>query len=159
MRSLFNNISEQEKRFLLVGSCLLALMVGYFLIYEPMKNSNIAMTQRLKTLTADLLWMRQAKHLVVDIDTIQNIPKDREGILVVVDRAIQQADLKKQLKRMQPDGEERIRLWFEKARFSDLILWLERLSSEYGVHVSMASIDRHQEPGLVDVQLILATPH
>ena len=61
------------------------------------------------------------------------------------------------LQRFEPSGDQAMRIWLEKVPFTDLTQWLAHLQSQYGITVDQASVDRGDEPGLVDARITLET--
>jgi len=59
------------------------------------------------------------------------------------------------LKRFEPSGNNKIRVWLEKTSFNDTVLWLQDLKKSYRITVSQISVDRDPEDGLVNIRLTL----
>ena len=157
MNALFFRISDRDKRFLIVGSVLLTFVLGYFLLYEPLLHDNKRLHAALARQDADLAWMQEASRRLGNRPVVHTAADAGEPLLVIADRTIQAAGLKQQLKRIQPDGDDRIRLWIEQASFGALIKWLDTMQRQYGVRVDAATVDRQQATGVVNAKLVLVT--
>ncbi len=142
MKSLLTSISNREKCYMAVGGLLLVLIIGYFMFYEPLSKERQRLRTRLQSLNADLQWMQQAQRRLAIRPTGQDVSVNGEALLIVIDRTIRAAGLKQQLKRVQPDGDDRIQLWFEQAPFAALVRWLDILQHQHGILVNSASVDR-----------------
>ena len=59
------------------------------------------------------------------------------------------------LQRFEPSGNQAMRIWLEQVPFTDLTQWLAHLETKYGIVVDQASLDRADEPGLVDARITL----
>ena len=57
------------------------------------------------------------------------------------------------MKRVQPDGTNKARVWLENANFDVVIGWLEELERRYGVTVETVTFEKQQEAGLVDARI------
>lgn len=58
-------------------------------------------------------------------------------------------------KRYEPMGDNTLSLWIEGVSFNNVILWLERLDKRHGVSVREISVARQDEPGRVNVRLVI----
>ena len=58
--------------------------------------------------------------------------------------------------RMQPEGDSTVSVWFNDVVFNDLINWIVRLNEREGVGIQQISIDRQDNPGTVNVRLVLS---
>lgn len=79
-----------------------------------------------------------------------------DSLVLVVDRSTRARNLGGYLKRNQPDGDDMIRLRFERAPFDDLMLWLSELQNQYSIAVVSANIDAGNETGRVNCNLVLS---
>jgi len=149
-------LSDRDKRYLAVGGLLLALILGYFVAYEPLSVESRRLHAGLMRQSSDLQWMRQALVTLASCPAHRQTPETGKALLVVVDRTIRDAGLKQQLKRVQPDGDDRLRLWFEHASFASLAQWLDSLEKKQGIVVDSANVDRQQEAGVVSAKVGLA---
>jgi general secretion pathway protein M len=80
-------------------------------------------------------------------------PADGRALMALVTRSAGETGLA--LQRFEPSGDDSIRVWLEKVPFSQVSGWLETLSTDNGVEIEQASMDRQNEPGLVSVRLTL----
>ena len=157
MNALFSSLSDRDKRFLAAGGFVLMLMLGYFLLYEPLSRDNQRLQAALERQDTDLVWMQQASRSLRNRPVAQAVATTDEPLLVIADRTIQVAGLKQQLKRIQPDGDDKIRLWLEQASFSALIKWLDTMQRQHGIRVDAATVDRQEATGVVNAKLVLTT--
>ncbi|MBF0261847.1 MAG: type II secretion system protein M [Magnetococcales bacterium] len=81
-----------------------------------------------------------------------------ESLLSLADRTAKEQGLGAALKRVEPEGEGRVRLWFDKASFEGLMAWLEGLATRHGARVENITLDREETPGLVRARVGLAWP-
>ena len=56
------------------------------------------------------------------------------------------------MKRVQPEGDSGVRVWFEAAAFDELIKWLATIESEYGLLVNEINIEQTDSVGLVIIR-------
>jgi general secretion pathway protein M len=75
------------------------------------------------------------------------------SLLAIVDQTGKENGLGGAITRMQPEGDNTVRIWLEQADFVAVLRWLALLENSYGVAVVEAAIDREAQPGLVRARL------
>lgn len=61
------------------------------------------------------------------------------------------------LKRFEPSGEQKIKVWVDNASFDKVIAWLARLKRDLGVKVEQISVDKDDEPGRISARMTLSS--
>lgn len=59
------------------------------------------------------------------------------------------------VKRIEPESEDKLRVWLEKVSFDKTMRWLHQIESRYGVRIVNASIDAERAEGLITAKLVL----
>ncbi len=59
------------------------------------------------------------------------------------------------MKRLEPQGNNKVQIWFENTGFDSLISWLGKLASQHQIHINSINIDRQDTPGTVNARLVL----
>jgi general secretion pathway protein M len=77
-------------------------------------------------------------------------------LLTLVDRTVKQAGLSEALKRVEPDGESKVKVRLENAVFDATVGWLESMQQRYSIRVESISIDAQDNPGTVNIRLTLS---
>ena len=75
------------------------------------------------------------------------------SLLTAVDQAAKNGTLKKPPSRLQPDGDNAARIWFEDVEFDVLLRWMQELQSRYGVTIDVVDIEKRETAGLVNARL------
>ncbi len=153
-RQWFSGLALRERLLVSVAAAVLLLALLFLLIWEPLHGgvqrlrTEVASTQ---TLVAELA---QARSLVLSgrggIGVIQG---QGRSLLAVVDQTGKEGGLGSAITRMQPEGDNTVRVWLEQADFVAVLRWLALLENTYGVAVVEAAVDRETQPGLVRVRL------
>ena len=78
-----------------------------------------------------------------------------ESLVLVVDQTHRAHGLGGTLSRNQPDGEDGIRVTFQRVPFAQLVSWLGALRQGHGIIVISANLDGTRQPGLVNASLVL----
>ncbi|KZZ32321.1 hypothetical protein A3755_09950 [Oleiphilus sp. HI0085] len=61
------------------------------------------------------------------------------------------------LKRFEPSGDNKLKVWVDDASFDKVISWLSRLKSSLGVRVEQISIDKDDAPGKISARMTLSS--
>ena len=157
MKEWLASLEQRERRLVISGAALLGLMLIYLIVWEPLtdKVNNLRVSTSEQNTT--LLWMRQAAQEVKKLrgsGEARTKSTGNQSLLSVVDRTAKSGRLGTALKRVQPDGEQRVRVWMEAASFDDVMRWLVLLDTRYGVHVESSVFEMKQESGRVDARLV-----
>lgn len=160
MRSWWNQLANRERWLVGGGSGLALVLLLYTLIWQPFQGRLERLRQTVAEQRADLAWMHRA---AAEVKRLGNVPADpRPGrsqdagrsLLIVVDQTARKAGLGTAVKRVEPQSDNKIRVWLEQVDFDQLVRWLEELRQEQGIQIANAIMDR-QTSGKVDARLIL----
>lgn len=145
-----DSLSERDRRTLLIGGVIVALLLVYLLIH--LDSSVSSAHKRIAKKLDDLAWIQTAAPEIVANAPIAT--GNGESLLVIVDRSAREFGLGNALAGSEPSaGGLSVRL--QKASFNALITWLARLSQQNGIRVESASIDNAGTPGLVNAAIVL----
>ena len=139
------------------GAVLLGLMLFYVALWEQMVSKVDDMRVSTTEQASTLLWMRQTAQEVKKLSKRGGVRKKSTGgksLLTTVDSTAKSSRLGTALKRVQPDGEKRVRVWMEQANFDDVISWLVQLDTRHGVNIESSVFEMKQESGRVDARLV-----
>jgi general secretion pathway protein M len=156
----FSGLSPRE-RILSVGTLVGTMFYGfYLLIYEPLSAEKILLEQKIY---AQQQIYRQLKKINAEANDLRkNNPTPfgtnaTQSLMAAIDASGKQLEISHGIKRMTPDGANKVTLWLENIAFDKLILWLAVLESKHAIKVDQVSIVREQtKSGLVNVKLLLA---
>lgn len=150
------SLEQRERHLVIAGAVLAAIMILYVAIWNPLSSS----VENLRVTTRDqqtmLVWMRQAAQEVKKLRGSGGTkPASGQSLLTLVDRTAKAGRLGTAVKRVQPDGELKVRVWMEEASFDDVIRWLVLLESRHGIGIESSVFEVKENPGRVDVRLVL----
>ena len=157
MKEWLAGLEQRERHLVISGAVLLGLMLVYVVVWEPLTNKVSSL--RVSTIEQDsaLQWMRQTAQEVKKLrGSGGNRAKSTGGqsLLSVIDRTAKSGRLGTALKRVQPDGEKRVRVWMEAASFDDVMSWFVLLDTRYGVSIESSVFEMKQDSGRVDARLV-----
>jgi general secretion pathway protein M len=79
----------------------------------------------------------------------------KDSLLSVVDKTSSQKGLKNAIKRLTPEGNDKVRISLENAEFDKVIAWLAQLAKEYRLHVESLTLHPNESAGFVNGNLQL----
>ncbi len=161
MKEWWENLAERERLLLSVGALVLALLLGYLFVVEPLQNE-------LKTATAErdakTALFHKLQGIAAEADALRaqrvlagSLP-DGADAQSLVQQSAEAAGLKEQVKNVGPGDAGSVKLRLEQARFDTALLWLATLRQQYGLRVEAFSAKRAGEPGTADVDVTLGVP-
>ena len=150
---------EPRERWLLTGAGLfLLLLMLWLLLWEPLSVKRQQLTQRIESQQTTLLAMQEiAQRAAMLTATGQDPGQVSDGTLLgLADRTVRAGGLAGSLRRIEPEGERRVRVWLDQAPFDQTVGWLQSIAAEHGVGVIDANLSAGEQPGLVNLQITLA---
>ena len=158
MKDWFLSLTQRERTMVQVAASVIAIFMVYLLILEPISSNYAKNKKNVATATQTLEWMHSAaaevKQLRGGSSSVER-PQGKQFILSMVDRSARKAGLASVMKRVQPEGDSGVRVWFENASFDELIKWLSTIESENGLSVNEINIEQTESTGLVNVRVFL----
>lgn len=155
-RQYWDQLQVRERRILLFGAVAVLLMGLYVLVWEPLVDGRARLEREVAEQRALLGWMEQSAREVRALRG-SSTPRRNTGqsLMAVVDRTARAQGLGEVLERVQPDGENAVRVWLTQAPFDQSLRWLDKLTAEQGLRVTGLVVERSPEPGKADVRITL----
>jgi general secretion pathway protein M len=161
MKEWFYSLQPRER--LMVSGCAVVVIIAliYLLIWAPFAERYAQLAANVRAGRETLVWMQQASQQVRQLR--QSNPRitavnDTRSLLSIVDSTAKQAGVRNPITRMEPEGNDGVKLSMENADFDATIRWLGVLKRSYNVEVVRASINPSDAPGKVDTQFSLQRP-
>lgn len=157
LRDWFNELPPRERVLVSAAGLLLALAIVVLGAVRPLSSKAVR--------NAEIVADREA--LLAELDDVAARLGPQQGgsnpaaaaggqsLVLIVDRTTRSRGLAEFLTRNQPDGENKIRLRFERAPFDTLVEWLVELQVRHGLSAQSANIDKSPERGRVNCNLVL----
>jgi general secretion pathway protein M len=158
MMSYLNQLNERERLLLMIAVPLLVIVLSYAIVWRPFSSHVEELQQRVERQQEVLQYMHSAARQVKQLRRQQALTSRsgaNQSLLALVDRTVKQAKLARALKRVEPDGADKVKVRLEGAGFDDMIGWLESLQQRYTIAVEDISIDVQDDPGTVNARLTL----
>jgi len=158
MKNGFNQLNYRERYTLIIGAITLCLILGYFMLWEPVIKARAQLEIMVTAQHNTLRWMNTAAAEIQQLrgqSTAKPVQTHKQSLLSLIDQSTRQGVLAKANKRIEPKGEQAVRINFEKVSFTELMRWLGRLHNQHQVQVSSIHIEPEAIPDQVKVRLTL----
>lgn len=150
-----------RERLLSVGVVVFIVFYGlYQLIIAPIAAEKILLEQKIN---AQQQSYQTIKKISVEVAGLrknqQDTVKSEEGqsLMAAIDASSTQLEIKPAIKRMIPDGADKVTLWLENIAFDKLTNWLAVLETKHAITVDQISVNREQtNKGTVTAKLLLS---
>lgn len=158
MKVWFLSLTQRERTMVQVAGSVVAVFMFYLVVWEPISSSYDKNKKNVASATQTLEWMNSAAEEVKQLRGGRSSPDRPQGkqfILSMIDLSARKAGLGSVMKRVQPEGDSGVRVWFENAPFDELVKWLAAIESEKGLSVNEINIEQTESTGLVNVRVFL----
>jgi len=147
-----------RERYMLLGmTVFLAIVLVYFVLVNPAINAAADAKQMLANKQVLIQWMKSNESKVMQVqkqNRASSKPTTRQSFLALVNRSSGQYSVP--LKRYEPEGQNKLRVWVEDVPFNSLINWLNELKTKSAINVVNISIDAQKAPGIISAKIILS---
>ncbi len=146
MKQTLLRLSLRERRLLVGGIAVLLILGLYAFLYLPIINEQQRLTKAIGV-QQDL--NRYLQGVGTEIAGLIPEPKNPEtadltqSLISIIDNSSEQSGIKPAIKRLVPEGQDKVMLWLEHCNFDDLMAWLAM--NEQIITVQQIAISR--EPG------------
>lgn len=158
MKVWFLSLTQRERILVQSAAAVLIVFMLYLLVIEPISHNYTNNKKNVAAATETLEWMKAAANEVKQLGggSIQQAhQRGKQFALSTVDSSARTAGLSSVMKRVQPEGDTGVRIWFENAPFDELMKWLAILESRQGLRVNEINIEQSESTGLVNVRVFL----
>lgn len=161
LKEWFTALTPRERAMVSIGAAFTAFTLLYLSIWAPLANAHHrreqalasarALAARLEAISAQA----QKSHLSGSGGAAIN---RNMSLLSAVDQAGKSGTLSKAPSRLQPEGDNEVKVWLEDVTFDGLVRWIAELETRYSVSVQTVDIEKESAPGLVNARLSLVRP-
>jgi general secretion pathway protein M len=133
----------------------------YALAWAPFQTRLKGLRTTVAEQHVQVTWMRHAAMEVKRLSATPGgeAPRSRDtggrSLLTLVDQTARAAGLGSAVKRVEPQGGNKLSVRLEDAEFDQVVRWLDLLGRDYTIHTDNAVLDRGSESGRVNARLIL----
>jgi len=141
----WKKLTGRERRVLVGGGVLLAVIIGYLAVWGPLAQRHGLLQNRVAQQRQLLAWMHDAAQQVRQLreQSGTGMREPLQGSLLgTVDKSAKGAGLGPAVSRMEPQGDQAVRVTLEEAVFDQAIAWIGELQGRYGVHVVQLGLEK-----------------
>ena len=158
MREWFEGLDQRERLLVMAGSALLAVFLVIVLVWLPVRSGYNNLKASVAEQRDTVAWMQRSAQQLAELKRSGGTAADGLGgrsLLAVTDSTARANGLGAELKRVEPEGRDSVRVWLDGAPFDVLVKWLATLNSTHGILVDNATLERTESAGRVDARLTL----
>ncbi|QKK01834.1 MAG: type II secretion system protein M [Pseudomonadota bacterium] len=151
---------EPRQRLLLMLAAGIALCaITYVWLWEPLAEARQSQRARVAEQQALINWLDAVAPVAERLRAGRaGAPRSSDrSLLGLTDETARAAGLAGAMARIEPAGEDRVRVWLEGAEFVAVMSWLEAFSRAHPVRVARLQVDRGQQAGRVDVRVTVVS--
>ncbi len=161
MKAWLMSRQPHERIALLAGASILGVLLFYLAVWRPLDTAVDRKRQHVAEQRNTLHWMKKAAAEVQSYKSLNdgvNRNASNTALLSIVDQTARSHKLRNHIKRLKPQGDDKVQLWLEQAAFDNIMQWLGNMSETQHVIVESLSIDRQAQSGVVNARITLGRP-
>ena len=157
MNEWLNQLSRRERTILAWGALVALALLLYTAVTEPLEAR---LRDKRESAEAQMRLLVTLQGVVSSYNGLsgeggREIQGRDASLLTVIDQSAGRNGLKPAIKRLSPEGDDKVRLRLETAPFDPLARWLATLTTDYGIRVDTITVRAGERPGQVDGNLVL----
>jgi general secretion pathway protein M len=158
MSSWWAGLAPRERIILMAGTLVLAVLLIWLAIVEPLAAKRANLQAEVAALGADHDWMQQVatevRRRAASQSSSRAGPTGNGSVLTLVEVSANASGMRASMERIQPEGQG-ARLWFDAVSFDALMAWLGELEKRQGLQISQLAVDAGTEPGVVSARVLV----
>lgn len=158
MKAWWSQLSSRDQLVLQIGAGALVVILLIFAVWMPIHQHLEISQAQVATQQSLLAWMQdaaqEAKALQAQGGGPQQ-PTSGQALFSLVDQSARQVGLANAINKVEPNGDNRVRVRLTAADFDQVMRWLAGLESRYGVTANAFTARRGDAAGVADVQVVL----
>lgn len=155
----WQQLEPRQRRLIGLAGLVLAAALVFVWVWEPLAGAREAERERIAQQQALLNWLEAVAPMAEDLRDNSHSSRDLDGrsLLGLADETARAAGLAGAVARIEPTGDNEVRVWLEGADFVSVMGWLEAFSRSRPVQVSQLQVDRADGAGQVNVRVRLVS--
>lgn len=151
----WRGLQPRERTVVGGGAIVLGLFLFYLLLWAPLQRDLTRLRTDVPKAAEQLTWMRAQAGRVNQLRAAAPTQLKGGGLLSFVEQSATAFNIKQNIKRVEPEGANAVRLAVDDVSFNNLVSWLGNLLKQGGVRVDNATFEGQATPGVVNARLLL----
>lgn len=158
MKAYWSRLNQRQQLVLGAAGLVLLGALLFLWVWEPLTESRDLERERVAAQRALLDWLEVVEPAASALRQGSTRPRDLGGrsLLGLADQTARAAGLAGSLTRIEPVGENQVRVWLDEADFTATMRWLETVSINHPVRTAQLEVERGRAAGMVNVRVTLS---
>lgn len=154
IKQWYAELEESEQKIVLFGSILLAIIIFYFGLLNPLHSSVEQLQSQVKSRQNSVDRWKQAMPKILANRGQTSNAGGNQALNFIVTSTTKKYNMR--VSRVQEKGNDEIQVWFDNIPFNDFIQWVSDINNKYGVTVASVNIRSKERNGLssIDIKII-----
>ncbi|MFT5716112.1 MAG: general secretion pathway protein M [Oleiphilaceae bacterium] len=160
LQKQYETLPMRDRNILKIAIVVLSICILYFAMWVPANNYMVNAQKDLAQNTKLLQLVKQNKALLTALSRTSGSSSGKKS-LTSQQLVSSVTNLAKKngvmLKRFEPSGDNKIKVWVDNASFDKMITWLTALKTSLNIVVEQISVEKDDVEGQVSSRLTLST--
>ncbi len=153
-RRRYDSFADSERLVINIVAFLVVAALIYLIVVAPAQRAVASAEMKLVGKQNLVQWMKQNESLAREAaGGAGNNARTNLPLQSVVTSTAPRMGIN--VKRFEPESDDKLRIWLEKVPFDKTMSWLYQLEQKHGVKVINISVDSEREEGIVSAKLVL----
>lgn len=158
LQKKFDAMSSREQLMVQSMGIVAVIVALFFLLWQPavgyMRASEETLAER-KELLELIHKNRAVLQRSVSAQSTGQPTLDSQQLVSTVTNLAKQNQL--ELKRFEPSGDNKVKVWVDEVPFNNMMAWLTHLQQKLNIRVEQVTIEKTDQDGLVSARLTLSS--
>lgn len=159
LQSRFAELEPRERWMVLLCTIFVVVTVLWLYMWKPIQEQRASSASRAQAEMATLAEVKSGARTLKALQQTSG-PKPNQAsrntsLGALVDNSIRRSKLAKGLDKVQPDGENAVKIWLKDVDFNALTIWLNLMKTRYQATAVNVGIERAEESSKVSARLTL----
>lgn len=159
IQSRFAELEPRERWMVLICALFIVITVAWLYVWKPVQEQRASSASRAQ---AELNTLAEVRSGAQTLKALQrsggpkpNLAARNTSLGALVDNSIRRSKLASGLDKIQPDGENSVKIWLKDVEFNALAVWLNLMKTRYQATAVNVGIERSDVSSKVSARLTL----